>query len=82
MTKYDFQKYVLKEDYVMAHMVFSDCLEDGMTYGEWEEAVCKELKLDKFSSKEEYELNESIRNYIHIYIYENKNYGSIEDFYN
>ena len=68
MTKYDFAKYVVNEEYDMANMVFSDCLEDGMSHEDWYEAVCKALELDKFSSSDEYDLNESIRDYVYKYI--------------
>ena len=69
VSKYDFQQYVLNEDWVSVD-TYMESMRKEEDLWSWYNEVVSDLELDDFNDGEEYDLNEAIRNWIYLYIFD------------
>ena len=69
LSKYDFQQLVLDEDWVSVDTYMESMRKEDDLWS-WYNEVVSDLELDDYNNGEEYQLNEDIRNWIYLYIFD------------
>ena len=69
LSKYDFQQLVLDEDWVSVDTYMESMRKEDDLWS-WYNEVVSDLELNDYNNGEEYQLNEDIRNWIYLYIFD------------
>lgn len=69
LSKYDFKDLVLNEKWLEIDSYMESMRKEEDLWS-WYKEILSDLDLDDYNSSEEYELNESIRNWIYMYIFD------------
>lgn len=69
LSKYDFRDLVLKEDWIGVDSYMESMRKEEDLWS-WYNEIVSDLELDIYSTGEEYSLNESIRDFVYMYIFD------------